>query len=90
MSQPKQLPLPDIQRPIAEVVCERWRAILGTATPPPPTSQSMRGRGNYHHGPKAKPIVYGGVTYTTCAEACTATGKTADAIRWAMKVAARG
>lgn len=86
--QPKQLALPGVQRPTAEVVCEHWRAVLGTAPPPATAPKSNRGRGAYHHGPKAKPIVYLGVTYKTWAEACTATGKTVDAIRWAMKAAA--
>ena len=85
MPQPKQLALPGVQRPTAEVICEHWRAILGTATPPPPAPKVHRKHAPYHHGPKAKPIVYEGVTYATWAEACAATGKTADAIRWAMK-----
>ncbi len=76
-----------MQRPTAEVVCERWRAILGTATPPTPAPKAKKPRAAYHHGPKAKPIVYEGVTYATWAEACAATGKTADAIRWAIKKA---
>jgi hypothetical protein len=32
---PKQLPLPIIQRPLAEIICEKWRAILGTKAPTP-------------------------------------------------------
>lgn len=52
-----------------------------------PAPKAKRKHSAYHHGPKAKPIVYEGVTYKTWAEACAATGKTADAIRWAMKAA---
>lgn len=30
----KQLPLPIVQRPVGELVCEKWRAIFGTKPPP--------------------------------------------------------
>lgn len=56
---------------------------------PAPAPEPKLWHKTYHHGPKAKPIVYNGVTYKTWAEACAATGKTSDAIRWAIKLAAR-
>lgn len=33
--QPKQLPLPVVPRPVGELVCEKWRAILKTKPPEP-------------------------------------------------------
>ena len=56
---------------------------------PAPAPAEKPWHATYHHGPRAKPIVYEGVTYKTWAEACEATGKTKDAIRWAIKRAAR-
>lgn len=54
---------------------------------PLPAPAPKKERATYRRGPKAKSIVYEGIAYKTWAEACAATGKTADAIRWAMKAA---
>jgi len=35
MNEPKQQPLPFIPRPVAELVCEKWRAIPCTKPPQP-------------------------------------------------------
>jgi len=56
---------------------------------PRPEPKPYKQDGRVRSGAKAKPIIYEGRTYKRWDEACAATGKTKDALRHAIKMAAR-
>lgn len=64
-----------------------WHETNPSPKPAAPTPRKRDGR--VRSGLKAKAIHYGGKVYTSWKEACAATGKTSDAIRWAIKTGAK-